>query len=96
MLKAGLTTETGFCTVCDFAHARPIMLSILLVIVDVDVDVGNRVRTYVRPRPTARLRMRERCSNSADLAGFRNQLVLQLFVSGPGNVPNTARKRPSE
>ena len=32
MLKAGLTTETGFCTVCDFAHARPIMLSILLVI----------------------------------------------------------------
>ena len=30
MLKAGLTTETGFCTVCDFAHARPIMhLSIL-------------------------------------------------------------------
>ena len=32
-------------------------------------------------------------SNSADLAGFRNQL---LFVSGPGNVPNTVRKRPSE
>ena len=32
MLKAGLKTETGFCTVCDFAHARPIMLSILLVI----------------------------------------------------------------
>ena len=31
------------------------------------------VRTYVRPRPTATLRMRERCSNSADLAGFRNQ-----------------------
>ena len=31
MLKAGLKTETGFCTVCDFAHARPIMLSILLV-----------------------------------------------------------------
>ena len=30
--------------------------------------------------------MRERCSNSADLAGFRNQLVLELFVSGPGNV----------
>ena len=28
------------------------------------------------PRPTATLRMRERCSNSADLAGFRNQLVL--------------------
>ena len=27
--------------------------------------------------------MRERCSNSADLAGFRIQ---QLFVSGPGNV----------
>ena len=50
------------------------------------------VPTYVRPRPTATLRMRERCSNSADLAGFRNQLVLQLFVSGPGNVPNTARK----
>ena len=45
----------------------------------------------VRPRPTARLCMRKR-SNSADLAGFRNQLVLQLFVSGPGNVPNTARK----
>ena len=44
------------------------------------------VRTYVRPRPTATLRMRERCSNSADLAGFRNQLVLELFVSGPGNV----------
>ena len=44
------------------------------------------VRTYVRParpRSTATLRMRERCSNSADLAGFRNQ---QLFVSGPGNV----------
>ena len=39
------------------------------------------VRTYVRTRPTATLRMRERCSNSADLAGFRNQL---LFVSGPG------------
>ena len=51
------------------------------------------VHAYVRPRPTATLRMRERCSNSADLAGFRNQL---LFVSGPGNVPNTARKRPSE
>ena len=32
VLKAGLKTETGFCTVCDFAHARPIMLSILLVI----------------------------------------------------------------
>ena len=28
------------------------------------------IRIYVRPRPTARLRMRERCSNSADLAGF--------------------------
>ena len=44
------------------------------------------VRTYVRParpRSTATLRMRERCSNSADLAGFRNQ---QLFLSGPGNV----------
>ena len=55
------------------------------------------VRAYVpRPRPTARLRMRERCSNSADLAGFRNQQVLQLFVSGTRNVPNTARKRPSE
>ena len=40
----------------------------------------------VRPRPTATLRMRERCSNSADLAGFRNHLVLELFVSGPGNV----------
>ena len=40
------------------------------------------VRAYVRPRPTTRLRMRERCSNFADLAGFRNQLVLQLFVSG--------------
>ena len=38
---------------------------------------------YVRPRPIATLRMRERCSNSA---GFRNQLVLELFVSGPGNV----------
>ena len=25
-------------------------------------------------------------TNSADLAGFRNQLVLELFVSGPGNV----------
>ena len=53
----------------------------------------------MRPRPTATLRMRECCSNSADrydLAGFRNQLVLELFVSGPGNVPNTARKRPSE
>ena len=56
----------------------------------VDVNVGTYVRAYVRagPRPTARLRMRERCSNSADLAGFRNQLVLQLFVSGPVNVPN--------
>ena len=41
------------------------------------------MRTYVRPRSTATLRMRKRCSNSADLAGFRNQ---QLFVSGPGNV----------
>ena len=40
----------------------------------------------MRPRPIATLRMRERCSNSADLAGFRNQLVLELFVSGPGNV----------
>ena len=39
------------------------------------------VRTYERPRPTATLRMRKRCSNSADLAGFRNQLVLELFVS---------------
>ena len=28
------------------------------------------MRTYVRPRSTATLRMRERCSNSADLAGF--------------------------
>ena len=37
----------------------------------------------MRPRSTATLRMRERCWNSADLAGFRNQ---QLFVSGPGNV----------
>ena len=54
------------------------------------------VLTYVRPRPTATLRMRERYSNSADLAGFRNQLVLELFVSGPGNVPNTERKRLSE
>ena len=27
-------------------------------------------------------------AHSAGLAGFRNQLVLQLFVSGPGNVPN--------
>ena len=35
----------------------------------------------MRPRPTATLRMRERCSNSANLAGFRNQLVLELFVS---------------
>ena len=51
------------------------------------------MRAYVRPRPTATLRMRERYSNSADLAGFRNQ---QLFVFGQGNVPNTARKRPSE
>ena len=41
------------------------------------------VRTYVRPRSTATLYMCERCSNSADLAGFRNQ---QLFVSCPGNV----------
>ena len=30
--KAGLRLRPGFCTVCDFAHARPIMLSILLVI----------------------------------------------------------------
>ena len=44
------------------------------------------MRTYVRPRSTATLRMRERCSNFADLAGFRNQLVLELFVSDPGNV----------
>ena len=44
------------------------------------------MRAYVRPRPTATLRMREGCSNSADLAGFRNQLVLEPFVSGPGNV----------
>ena len=51
------------------------------------------MRAYVRPRPNATLRMREGCSNSADLAGFRNQL---LFVSGPGNVPNTASKRPLE
>ena len=42
----------------------------------------------VRP-PHCACAMRERCSNSADLAGFRNQLVLGLFVSGP-------RKRPSE
>ena len=57
----------------------------------VDVN-GDRVRTYVRtcvrPRPTTKLRMCERCSNSADLASFRNLLVLE-FVSGPGNVPNT-------
>ena len=53
------------------------------------------ISAYVRPRPTATLRMRER-SNSADLAGFRNQPILELFVSCPGNVPNTARKRPSE
>ena len=54
---------------------------------------------YVRARTrasTSRLRMRELYSNSADLAGFRIQLVLQLFISGPGNVPNAARKRPSE
>ena len=25
-------------------------------------------------------------SNSADLGSFRNQLVLELFISGPGNV----------
>ena len=37
--------------------------------------MSDRVRAYVRPRP-----------NSADLAGFRNQLVLELLVSGPGNV----------
>ena len=60
------------------------------------VYVRACVRTCVRQRPTATLRMRERCSNSADLASFRNQLVLELFVSGPGNVPNTARKWPSE
>ena len=54
------------------------------------------LRTYVRPRPTATLRMREGYSNSAVLAGFRNQLVLELFVSGSGNVPNTERKRLSE
>ena len=35
----------------------------------------------MHPRPIATLRMRKRCSNSADLAGFRNQLVLELFVS---------------
>ena len=35
------------------------------------------VRASVRPPHCAC------CSNSADLAGFRNQ---QLFVSGPGNV----------
>ena len=34
------------------------------------VYVRTCVRTYVRPRPTATLCMRERCSNSADLAGF--------------------------
>ena len=41
------------------------------------------VRAHVHPRPTATLRMRERCSNSADLT---NQLVLEPFVCGPGNV----------
>ena len=34
----------------------------------------------MRPSPTATLRMRERCSNSADLA---DQLVLEPFVSDP-------------
>ena len=64
----------------------------------VDVN-GNHVRTCARTtgllRPTARLRMREFCSNSAELAVFKNQLVLQLVVPGAGYVPNTARKRPS-
>ena len=36
----------------------------------------------MHPRPTARLRMRERCSNSADFAGF----VAVCFWSR--NVPN--------
>ena len=90
------------CCVCLFAHARPTMASISLV----KDNWGERERAptllmsmeivYVRPHSTATLRMRERCSNSADLAAFKNQLVLELFVSGPGNVPNTARKRPSE
>ena len=43
VLKAGLKTETGFCTVCDFAHARPIMLSILLVI------GANRFSQHIQP-----------------------------------------------
>ena len=50
----------------------------------------------VRPSLTTRFRMRER-SNSAELAGFKRQLVLQLLIPGSGSyVPNTARKRPSD
>ena len=65
----------------------------VLKLIDHAFQDGDRVRTCAHPRPTSTLRICERCSNSADLAGFRNQL---LFVSGPRNVPNTARKRPSE
>ena len=42
VLKAGLKTETGFCTICDFAHARPIMLSILLVLLPSALDSKKR------------------------------------------------------
>ena len=71
VLKAGLKTETGFCTACDFAHARPIMLSILLVKLQTDDSTGKTVgqglvgrfysrhiegRTYMHIRPHAHAR----------------------------------------
>ena len=48
--KAGLRLRPGFCTVCDFAHARPIMLSILLVIIGATDALSRYIdrRTYVR------------------------------------------------
>ena len=54
----GLQTRAGFCTVCDFAHARPIMLSILLVIgasvsepplVDSTDALSRYIDIYIRP-----------------------------------------------
>ena len=57
------------------------------------VYVSAYVRTYVRPRPTATLRMRERCSNSADLAGFRNQLFVSVQEMSQTQQESDRQKR---
>ena len=83
LVSVALLSRPSSCTVRNFAQARPIMPSILLVGASASeplhcgcqwkscTNVHMYMRTYVRPRPTARLCMRERCWNSAELAGFK-------------------------